>query len=160
MRSRGICIGVLMLFSLISVALLASAQIPASYDAAFINFADAVWPKVLPNAAGRINQRAVVGILAAPARANPLPSGKLVDLPGKTVGYLYLPFEPNRFRVKPGGYSVRISDNFTAQLLDSADRVINEVPATIQVSLRAFDSPEASLDESVCYKFDRAKVCI
>jgi len=145
-RSRGICIGVLMLFSLISVALLASAQIPASYDAAFINFADAVWPKVLPNAAGRINQRAVVGILAAPARANPLPSGKLVD--------------PNRFRVKPGGYSVRISDNFTAQLLDSADRVINEVPATIQVSLRAFDSPEASLDESVCYKFDRAKVCI
>jgi hypothetical protein len=83
------------------------------------------------------------------------------DTSGKIVGLLYVGFQPNRFRVPPGAYSVRVANLSAVQLVGDDGKTANpEVAARIQAIATIFSTPVASFDDSVCYKFDRAIICI
>jgi hypothetical protein len=79
-----------------------------------------------------------------------------------TIGGLYVPAGSPRLRLEPGAYLVQLSKNLSgwvARFIDEKGQVRGEAAADVRPA-RPVSVPSATVEHSVCYRFDSTVVCV
>ena len=107
-----------------------------------------------------LNYRGAASISAIPPPVSPVE--RLSELEaGRTIGALVLATGSDRLKLPAGIFRVFVLKKnglWTVQFYDARERIVGEAPASVTEAPRV-STPSASLDHSVCVRFDQTLVC-
>jgi hypothetical protein len=107
-----------------------------------------------------LNYKGAASISAIPPSVSPVDQLSQLE-EGKTIGALVLSKGSDRLKLPPGIFRVFVlkrNSVWTVRFFDARDSMISEAPASVTEAPRV-PSPYASVDHSVCVRFDETLVC-
>jgi len=109
-----------------------------------------------------LNFERAVSVTAIPLFKSPVAEIKELEARPTIIGALYLPSGSLRLKLAPGVYRVQIekeSDGWRARFLDDKGAERGRTTADVRPA-EAVATPFATVEHSVCYRFDETVVCI
>ena len=109
-----------------------------------------------------LNFSAGLTVIAIPLVQSPVTEMKQLEARWTTIGGLYVPSGSERLKLGAGAYRVevsKVSGYWKVRFSDEKGNVRGEVRADVQAS-DAVSTPFCTDEHSVCYRFDRTKVCV
>jgi hypothetical protein len=109
-----------------------------------------------------LNVSAGSTVIAVPLVQSPVDDMKQLEARWTTIGGLYVPSGSYRLKLAPGAYRVevkKVEGNWKVRFTDEKGKIGGEVNADVESSPAA-RVPFCTDEHSVCYRFDRTKVCV
>ena len=111
----------------------------------------------------KLNIKFSASVTAVPMNKSPVGSIQELAKKGRIIGGLYIGTGSRRLNLPPGVYAVHIefdSATFTwkARVLDKNGKPVRRVNAQV-TQVKEVETPIAYVDRSVCYHFDKLRVC-
>lgn len=109
-----------------------------------------------------LNFSAGLTVIAIPLVQSPVTEMNQLEGRWTTIGGLYVPSGSERLKLGAGAYRVevsKISGNWRVRFTDDKGNIRAEVQADVQRS-GSVTTPFCTDEHSVCYRFDRTKVCV
>lgn len=165
---RFLCLALLTSRQLVLLVILLSlggivSKTPAQVPAVQQEFLAFTTPKfsLLADVRARLASNKAVGVTAVPTIQ--APAERLADLvSGSLIGALYVPTGFVRLKLPPGVYaihSIREGGQWFASFRDANGREVQRSAARMTRAARVAE-PIATLESSVCWRFDEAEFCV
>jgi len=109
-----------------------------------------------------LNFSASVTVVAIPMYQSPVREMKELESGWTTIGGLYVPAGSQRLKLGAGAYRVELSKtsgSWRVHFTDNKGTIRGEVPAVVEPA-EAAQAPFVTDEHSVCYRFDKTKVCV
>jgi hypothetical protein len=116
---------------------------------------------VLSDFRARLDLGKIASVSVVPTKTPPATNLQTLDS-GTLIGAIYTPTGLTRLKLMPGAYAVRAvrqANQWFASFADSTGRDVGQARARVQ-SAPAVTEPFATLEESICWRFDEALFCI